>query len=72
MKFRRARLLIATPILAWIAVLSPASAGAPAAVPSNGHAGCPSNFDYLVLASLADSSSLLAMSAFREPPRAGW
>lgn len=63
MKFRVARLLIAVPMLASIALLSPASA----AVQSAGHGPCPSRFDYLVLASFADSSNLLAMSAYRAP-----
>jgi len=31
------------------------------------HASKPSNFDYMVLASMADSPHLLAMSAYRSP-----
>jgi hypothetical protein len=72
MTFRLARLLIATPVLASIALLSPASGRAPAAMPSCGHtesSGVPSRLDYLVLASLADSSSLLAMAAYPAPEK---
>jgi hypothetical protein len=72
MTFRVARLLMATPILASIALLSPASECAPATKPSLGHAessGAPSRLDYLLLASLADSSSLLAMAAYRTPEK---
>jgi hypothetical protein len=70
MTFRVARLLIAAPILASLALLSPASGRAPAATPSRGHTespGAPSRLDYLLFASLADSSSLLAMAAYRAP-----
>jgi hypothetical protein len=70
MTLRVARLLIATPILASLTLLSPASERAPATLPSRGHAEspeAPSRLDYLLLASLADSSSLLAMAAYRAP-----
>jgi hypothetical protein len=70
MTFRVARLLIATPILASLALLSPASGRAPTAMPARGHTespGAPSRLDYLLIASLADSSSLLAMAAYRAP-----
>jgi hypothetical protein len=70
MTLRVARLLIATPILASLALLSPASERAPATLPSRGRAEspeAPSRLDYLLLASLADSSSLLAMAAYRAP-----
>lgn len=68
MTFRLARVLIGVPLLASMALLSPASAQAPAA-PLSGHMNSPSKLDYLVLASLADSSNLLALSTYRAPPR---
>jgi hypothetical protein len=70
MTFRVARLLIATPILASLSLLSPASGRAPATMPSRGHTespAAPSRLDYVLFASLADSSSLLAMAAYRAP-----
>jgi hypothetical protein len=70
MAFRLVRLLIATPLLASIALLSPASGRAPATKPSRGHTEspqAPSRLDYLLLASLADSSSLLALAAYLAP-----
>jgi len=75
MTFRLARLLVAAPMLASIALLSPASERAPATKPSRGQAEspevpeAPSRLDYLLLASLADSSSLLAMAAYRAPEK---
>jgi hypothetical protein len=66
MTFHLARLLVVMPILGSIVLMSPASGGIPAAMPY-GQAGCPSKFDYLVLASFADSSNLLAMTAYRAP-----
>jgi hypothetical protein len=63
MTFRLARLLVMIPILGSIALMSAASA----AMPAHGQSACPSKFDYLVLASFADSSNLLAMSAYRAP-----
>jgi hypothetical protein len=53
------RLFVMASMVASIALLSPASARAPAANSS------PSKLDYVVLASMADSSSLLAMSTYR-------
>jgi hypothetical protein len=81
MTFRLSRLLIAAPILASIALLSPASGRAPAATvspataprpssataPPRAQTESPSRLDYLLLASLADSSSLMAMAAVRAP-----
>jgi hypothetical protein len=67
MKLRLGRLLIGVPILASIALLSSAAARAPAAPPQYADSECPSKLDYVVLASFADSSNLLAMSAYRAP-----
>jgi len=72
MTFRLARLLMATPILASIALLSPASERGPVTRLSRAQAEsleAPSRLDYLLLASLADSSSLLAMAAYRAPEK---
>jgi hypothetical protein len=57
MKFHRSRALIAIPLLASVVLLSSASAQT--------HVCAPSRLDYLVLASFADSSSLVAMSTYR-------
>jgi hypothetical protein len=67
MTFHLARLVVVMPILACLVLMSPASAGISAAMPAYGQSGCPSKFDYLVLASFVDSSNLLAMSAYRAP-----
>jgi hypothetical protein len=48
--------------MASIAVLSPACAEAPTAPPAEAHAQFPSKLDYLVFASLADSSRLPALT----------
>jgi hypothetical protein len=64
---RLARLLLTTPLLASVALLTPASAQAPAALPLCGNSASPSKLDYLVLASFADSSNWLAMSAYAAP-----
>lgn len=56
MRNRALRMVIATSVLTSLAVLSPASAA---------RLNCPSTFDYLVLASFADSPNLLALSAYR-------
>ena len=64
----RLRLLVAVPAIASIALLSPARAEAPTALPAITHAGCsphaalPSRLDYLVFASLADSSRLPSLT----------
>jgi hypothetical protein len=71
MTFRLSRLLIAAPILASITLLSPASGRAPEAS-SRGPVEspeAPSRLDYVAFASLADSSSLWAMAAYRGPER---
>ena len=64
---RLSRALIGIPLLASIALLSPASANVPPRCSSEVRAAeaaraLPSQLDYVVLASLADSSSLLALS----------
>jgi hypothetical protein len=64
MKLHFARLLIMTPLLASVALLSPASAGVPQAGAAR---TCPSRLDYVVFASFADSSNMLAMSTYRTP-----
>jgi hypothetical protein len=69
MNVHLARLLFATPLLASLALLAPASAQAPAALHPCGNSASPSKLDYLVLASLADSSNLLAMSAYSAAPK---
>lgn len=53
------RLLLTASAVASIALLTPASARAPAA------GSLPSRLDYVVLASLADSPNPLAMSTYR-------
>jgi hypothetical protein len=68
MNFRLARLLLAIPLLASVALLTPVSARAPAALPLGGNAASPSKLDYLLLASLADSANFLAMSAYSAAP----
>jgi hypothetical protein len=72
MTLRLTRLLVATPILASIALMSPASGRAPATMPSCTQAEsakAPSRLDYLLIASLADSSNLLALAAYRTPEK---
>ncbi len=64
MNSRFSRALIAIPLLASAALLSPASASAPARCGLAARAGAPTKFDYVVLASLADSASLLSMSTY--------
>jgi predicted secreted protein len=64
MNSRLSRALIVMPLLASAALLSPASASAPARCGLAARAGAPTKFDYVVLASLADSSSLLSMSTY--------
>jgi hypothetical protein len=66
---RLARLLLTTPLLASVALLTPASAQAPAALHLCGNSASPSKLDYLVLASFADSSNWLAMSAYSAAPK---
>jgi len=79
MKFSFLRLRAAMPAIASIALLSPACAQAPSAAPaftqapaapSRAHA-VPSRLDYLVFASLADSSRLPALTQDREPLTVG-
>jgi hypothetical protein len=74
MKFPLLRLLVAVPAITSIALLSPACADAPMAPPPGAHAdfssaiaGSPSKLDYLVFASLADSSRLPTLTAYRAP-----
>jgi hypothetical protein len=62
--------LVAAPLTAWIAVLSPACAEAPAARPVAKTAPLPSKLDFLVLASFADAANMLALSAYSEPAQA--
>jgi hypothetical protein len=70
-KFHVARILVGAPILVSLALLSPASAQAPAPAAAVAHACRPSKLDYLVLASFADSSNMLAMSTYRTPKATG-
>jgi hypothetical protein len=74
MKFPLLRLLVAIPAIASIALLSPACADAPTlgahADFSSANADSPSkldNLDYLVFASLADSSRLPTLTAYHAP-----
>ncbi len=62
MIFRIARFMSTGPLLA-AALLSPACAQAPAKLQDK-TAAFPSKLDYVVLASLADSPNLLALSAY--------
>jgi hypothetical protein len=59
MKLPLFRLLVVVPAIASIAMLSPARAEAPTV---GAHAELPSKLDYLVFASLADSSRLPALT----------
>ena len=68
MKFPVLRLLVAAPVITSVALLSPASADAPTAAPpgacrdfSSARENTPSKLDYLVFASIADSSRLPAV-----------
>jgi hypothetical protein len=71
MRFPLLRLLVAGPPIAVSALLSPACAAAPPSPSgahadfSSAHAGSPSNLEYLVFASLADSSRLPTLTAYR-------
>jgi len=71
MKFRLVRVLTGIPVLVSIALLTPASAHAPATASrtcsssSASSSSSPSQLDYLVLASFADSANMLGMSAYR-------
>jgi hypothetical protein len=74
MKLPLLRLLVAIPAIASIALLSPACAAPPAlgahADFSSAIADSPSkldNLEYLVFASLADSSRLPTLTAYRAP-----
>jgi hypothetical protein len=74
MKFPVLRLLVAIPAIASIALLSPACADAPTVGAHadffSANADSPSkldNLDYLVFASLADSSRLPTLTAYRAP-----
>jgi hypothetical protein len=64
MDTRILRVLIGIPLLASVALLSPASATTPARCAPAQHAGMPTPLDYVVLASFSDSSSLLSMSTY--------
>jgi hypothetical protein len=68
MNTRLAGLLIAVPLFACAASLAPTSPQVPAALRSCDPAASPSRLDYVVLASLADSSNWLAMSAYSPAP----
>jgi hypothetical protein len=65
MKIRRAHWLFAAPLLASVCVFTAAARG-PGATPDE-RAEQPSRLDYLVLASFADSSNILALSAYSHP-----
>jgi hypothetical protein len=74
MKVPLLRLIVAIPAIASIALLSPVCAEAPTVPPVAANADCPfananfpSKLDYLVFASLADSSRLPALTAHRAP-----
>jgi hypothetical protein len=76
------RMIVAITAIAPIALLSPVCAEAPTAPPvgaradfacANAHfaqASFPSKLDYLVFASLADSSRLPALTAYHAPSQA--
>ncbi len=73
MKFRVPRLLIALPVIACV-LLPQAWACAPESMPLHGSnwggsSGSPSQLDYVVLASMADSSNWLVMSAYEAKAR---
>jgi hypothetical protein len=68
MNSRLVRRLFAMPLLASVALLTPASAHAPAALQLCGNSASPSKLDYLVLASLADSN-WLGISAYSAAPK---
>jgi hypothetical protein len=70
MSVRSLRAFIGTSVFASLALLSTASAqiAAPTRV---ARASCPSRLDYVVLASFADSPSMLAMRAYRKPAARG-
>jgi hypothetical protein len=70
-KLHVARILVGALVLVSFALLSPASAQAPAPAAAVAHACRPSKLDYLVLASFADSSNMLAMSTYRASKAAG-
>jgi hypothetical protein len=63
MKLRLARALLGLPVLASIALLSPASGNTPQYAVAAG-ANSPTPLDYVVLASLADVSNLLSLSTY--------
>jgi hypothetical protein len=76
MKLPLLRLLVAIPAIASIALLSPACADAPAAPTPGAHADfssanavSPSKLDYLVFASLTDSSRLPTLTVRVGRPR---
>jgi hypothetical protein len=65
MKIRRAHWWFAAPLLSSVCVFTTAARG-PGATPGE-RTLQPSRLDYLVLASFADSSNILAMSAYSHP-----
>jgi hypothetical protein len=67
---RSLRACIGTSVFASIALLSTASAQV-AAPSRDARASCPSRLDYVVLASFADSPSMLAMRAYRKSATRG-
>jgi hypothetical protein len=73
LKFHVAQMLIGSVLIAAVALLSPASAEVAASCSRGTRGmspGCPSKLDYLVLASFADYSNMLAMSTYRVPKTA--
>jgi hypothetical protein len=70
LKFHVAQMSIGSVLIAAVALLSPASAEVAASCSRGTSAGCPSKLDYLVLASFADYSNMLAMSTYRAPKAA--
>ena len=61
---------LVTPALILAAGLVLASGGSSSPLGCRGHAA-PSNFDYLVLASIADSPRLTALASYQPRPRPG-
>jgi hypothetical protein len=61
------RILFVCPVVILAGCLATASVDSASARGAHGLAG-PSNFDYLVLASIADSPQVLAMASYRPAP----
>jgi hypothetical protein len=70
LKFHIARTVVGSLLLVSCAFLSPASAQVAATASPAAKVCRPSKLEYVVLASLADSSNMLAMSAYRAPKAA--